>query len=57
MIMLKDGPLTIGYGRDLAEAVTQACDINRRIGSTPCDEHEMKAMIDAGIIKVREVES
>lgn len=55
--MLKDGPMTIGYGRTVDEAVQQACAINRRLSlcTGPFDEKEMKAMIDNGSIKVREM--
>jgi hypothetical protein len=52
---LRDGPLCIGLGRTLDEAVQQACDINRRIGDSPTDQQEMKALIDNGSIKVREI--
>lgn len=55
IVQLKDGPLVIGYGRDLSEAVRLACDINHRLGSAPTDPAEMKRMIDSGIIKVREI--
>lgn len=54
IVYLKDGPLMIGLGRNVDEAVRQACDINRRVGAMPCDVWEMKAMIDNGTIKVRE---
>jgi hypothetical protein len=52
---LKDGPLVIGYGRSLNEAVYLACDTNRRLGDEPSDETTMKQMIDTGVIKVREI--
>ena len=52
---LRDGPQCIGFGRTLDEAVREACDINRRIGDSPTDEREMKALIDNGSIKVREM--
>lgn len=55
IIQLKDGPLLIGVGRTLNEAVYEACDINRRLGDTPTDEPTMKRMIDEGLIKVREM--
>lgn len=55
IVQLKDGPLVIGYGRDLDDAVRLACDINRRLGSDPTDPAEMKRMIDSGTIKVREM--
>lgn len=51
---LRDGGLCIGIGRDVDEAVRNACDTNRRIGATPTDVQEMKAMIDTGSIKVGE---
>lgn len=52
---LKDNGQTIGYGRSVDEAVRIACDINRRVGDQPTDVVDMKAMIDNGTIKVREV--
>lgn len=52
---LKDGPLTIGVGRSVDEAVREACAINLRLGSAPTDTADMKAMIDNGTIKVREM--
>jgi hypothetical protein len=52
---LKDGPLTIGFGRSLDEAIQFACSTNRQVGDTPTDPLEMKAMIDNGTIKVREI--
>jgi hypothetical protein len=55
IVQLKDGPLVIGYGRNLDEAIHQACDINRRLGSEPHDEPTMKRMIDVGAIKIREI--
>jgi hypothetical protein len=55
IVQLKDGPLVIGYGKNLAMAIHIACDINRRVGDYPTDEHDMKRMIDVGAIKVREM--
>lgn len=56
IVQLKDGPLVIGFGKNLDEAIRVACDINKRVGDQPTSQLEMLALIDAGVIKVREIE-
>jgi hypothetical protein len=55
IVQLRDGPLVIGFGRTIDEAVRIAVDINKRVGDEPTCPHELRRMIDCGSIKVREI--